>query len=85
MAICANLETYEGTVGASPFVCTFYGRPRKIIITNDSGSSNLSYKFKSSENGATLKPTETITLEDFLTNQVILEGNGVEYRVWGFR
>lgn len=77
----ANLDVFEGTINGSSTI-TFNRKPRKIVITNDSGSTDLGFKFNESESFATLKPTETVTL-DFAHKTMILSGLGVDYRIWG--
>jgi hypothetical protein len=76
----ANLEVFEGNVNGE-VTLTFDIRPRRLIITNDSGANNLKFNFKDSRDFATLKPTETITL-DVAQRHMILSGNAA-YRVWG--
>ena len=77
--VLANFEALEGTV-SSETTLTFIRKSRKLVITNDHASNDLSYKFNSSETAGTLKATESLSLY-FTTNQVILNGNG-PYRVW---
>lgn len=76
----ANLEPYEGTISGS-LTITFDLKPRRITIINDSGSNELHFKFASTKTFATLKPTETVTL-DIGQRELFLSGNG-EYRIWG--
>ena len=79
MSVYANFESLEGTLsGEETF--TFNRKSRKIVITNDSASADLKYKFNVSEDFGTLKGTESLSLH-FWSNQVILNGNG-PYRVW---
>lgn len=78
MASRTNFEVHEGTVSGSE-VIVLVRRPRRIVITNDSGSGNLGYKFKASQDYGTLKPTETVSL-DFNPTQVHLQGS-VNYRI----
>ena len=75
----ANLESLEGTV----FQETLARKSRKIVITNDDPAAELSYKFNDSETFATLKGTETISMY-FTTNQIIINGTNVPYRIWVF-
>lgn len=77
----SNLLVSEGTLSGEETV-NFHLRFREMILTNDSGSSDLTFKFNTSETGATLKPTETITMKA-RTNTVILSGSSVPYRLWG--
>ena len=78
----ANFEALEGVVTTATTL-TFNRRSRKIIITNDHASKSLTYKFNSSETAGTLKPTETLSLY-FTTERVIIDGDGVPYRIWIF-
>jgi hypothetical protein len=76
----ANFEAIEGTVsGEETF--TLKRKSRKVVITNDSASTDLRYKFNSSEDFGTLGGTESLSLY-FTTNQVILDGSNVPYRIW---
>ena len=77
----ANLDAREGTVTGDVEII-FNWKPRRIIITNDSTSGDLEFKFNESEAFATLKPTETITL-NIAHKIVLLSGNSIPYRVWG--
>jgi len=86
MSVYANFSPNEGTVAATPVTITFPWRARRIIITNDSATESLEYKFNASENYGTLKPTETISLYHN-SNTVRLDSpsnNSVAYRVWGY-
>ena len=77
----ANFEAKEGTaIGAVELA--FNLKPRKIIITNDSSTKDLSFKFNSTETFGTLSPTETVSLE-VSSKTVFLSGDTVAYRVWG--
>lgn len=77
----SNLSSHEGTVSGVNEI-TFPWKPRRIMITNDSTSGDLQFKFNQSEAYATLKPTETITL-NIAHKIVLLLGNNIPYRVWG--
>jgi hypothetical protein len=82
MTVYANLESKEGNVSGE-VTLTFNLAAKQLIITNDSGSNDLKYKFKANETFATLKPTETITLKYVSLRQIILSGTNNNYRVWG--
>ena len=77
----ANLKTFEDSVSGTDTL-SFPWRPRKIIITNDSATSELKFKFNVSEDFATLRPTETVSLE-VGHRKLIVSGSGVPYRIWG--
>lgn len=81
--IYSNIEAFEGTVnGTKTFDLTLYSR--KIIIQNDSGSSDLKFYPQGidSGNSITLRPTESLTLNRFRSNAITVEGNNIPYRVW---
>lgn len=78
--VYANFEAREGTVTTETTI-TLNRKSRKIIITNDDPTNDLSYKFNVSETYGTLKPTETVSMY-FTTNTVIINGNNVPYRIW---
>ena len=83
MGVQANFEPLEGTVNGTTTL-TLTRKSRRIIITNDSTTSDLQYKFKSSQSYGTLKPTETVAL-DFNPKQVLLSsGASVAYRIWSY-
>ena len=81
-SVHANFESLEGTV-SSETTLTLNRRSRKISISNDSSTLDLSFKFNASESFGTLKPTETVSLY-IRTNEVIINGGGVAYRIWVF-
>lgn len=78
--VYANFEALEGTV-TTETTLSLVRKSRKIIITNDHPTNDLSYKFNASETAGTLKPTETLSLY-FTTNQIIIDGTNVPYRIW---
>lgn len=78
--VLANFEALEGTVTTATTL-TLKRKSRRIVITNDSPSNDMTYKFNSSETAGTLKPTETISLY-FTTNQIIISGTNSPYRIW---
>lgn len=77
-----NLRSFEGSVNGEKTI-EFDLRPRTLMITNDSVSQDLKFKFHESENLITLKPSETITIPN-VGNDLILQGSNVTYRIWGF-
>ena len=81
MSVYANLNVEEGNVSGE-VTLTFSFKARQIVITNDSGANDMTFKFNVSETGVTLKPTETITLE-INSKTVILSSTNADYRVWG--
>ena len=80
MSVHANFEALEGTV-TTPTTLTLVRKSRKIIITNDHPTNTLSYKFNASETSGTLRGTETLSIL-FTTNQIIIDGTSVPYRIW---
>ncbi len=82
MSVHANLESLEGTV-TEETTLSLKRKSRKVIITNDHATKELSYKFNTSEDYATLKGTESLSLY-FWTRTIIINGDGVSYRIWVF-
>lgn len=80
MAGYANLDSFEASVSGTATV-TFTRRPRKVTITNDSSTNELQFRFSSDHSWATLKPTETVSME-ITVKQVYLSGTAA-YRIWG--
>ena len=80
--VYANLESIEGAVNGE-LTLSLTRKSRKIVITNDASSADLRYKFNMSEEFATLKSTETLSLY-FTTKQIIISGTNVDYRIWVF-
>ena len=82
MSVWANQEVFEGTVNGTSTI-TLARRSRRLVITNDSGLRDLQFKFNDAETYATLKPTETISME-FSTVKVLLatSGGSAAYRIW---
>jgi len=79
-----NLDVFEGSASGSSTV-TLNRRSRKLVITNDSASNDLQFKFVSSASYATLKPTETISME-FITRTILLNvvSGSAPYRIWSY-
>lgn len=77
----ANFESYEGSVNGTTTV-DLARKSRHIIITNDSASQNLQFKFNSSETLGTLKPTESLVLEIRTKEVYLSSGASVDYRIW---
>ncbi len=75
----SNFQVSEGALNGDLTV-TFPMKFKRIIITNDSGSNSMTFKFNTSETSATLKPTETISLE-IRGRDVIMNGTSVDYRI----
>ena len=82
MSVHANLEALEGTVNGGETL-TLTRKSRKIVITNDHPVNNLKFKFNDSETFGTIRGTETLSLY-FTTNQIIIDGANVPYRIWVF-
>jgi len=74
-----NFESIEGTADGEELI-TLVRKSRKLMITNDSGSESLLYKFNSSEGYGTLKPTESLSMH-FVTDTIYINGTG-DYRIW---
>ena len=80
--ILSNLESLEGTV-TTETTLTLTHKSRKIVITNDHPTADMTYKFHASESAATLKGTESLSLY-FVAHQIIISGTNVPYRIWVF-
>jgi len=78
MGSFGNFKAYEGTV-SSPTTLTFPWNAYRMIITNDHASNDLTFTITGS--AATLKPTETISL-NLRAGSLIINGTSVPYRVW---
>ena len=78
--VYANLESLEGTVTTEKTL-NLKRKSRQIIIQNDHATQSLKYKFNESENFATLKGTESLSL-DFWTKTIIIDGDNIPYRIW---
>jgi hypothetical protein len=78
----ANLDALEGNCSGAKTV-VFARRPRRIVITNDSISDDLQFKLNASENFASLKPTETITMDATAPSVFLQTAAPVDYRIWG--
>jgi len=78
--VLANFEPFEGTV-TTETTLTFNRKSRRIAITNDHPTENLTYKFNASETAGTIRGTETVSMY-FTANQVIINGTNVPYRIW---
>lgn len=83
--IYSNVESYEGTATTS-VSRTLELYSRKLIVTNDSGATDLLFYPKGSIEGTkiTLKPTETITLDRFRTKEITVSSTNADYRIWVF-
>ena len=77
----ANQYIFEGTVSGTATV-NFGATICRMTLTNDSATKDLSWRVNSTQTYATLKPTESVSL-DIRTDKVHLSGNG-PYRAWGF-
>lgn len=85
MSSCSNFRPVEGTVTAEETI-TFDFRCKRFLIINDSLTTDLLFKFNSSENYGTLKPDEQISMEINHKSIIIKSSDGVTtatYRVWG--
>jgi len=83
VGVQTNFEALEGSVNGE-LTIPLTRRSRRVIITNDSSTKDLEYKFKASQDYGTLKPTETIAL-DFNPKFVLLRTTAaVDYRIWSY-
>ncbi len=85
MSGLANFNKSEGNTSSSVTI-TFDWKARHIVITNDSSSRDLEFKFQSGQSYATLLPTETVSL--YIHSQTVLlnspSASTVQYRVWAW-
>lgn len=81
--VYANFEALEGTSTGASQTLNFAHTSRKIVITNDHPTNDLSYKFNTSEGFGTLKGTESLSVH-LTTKKVIIQGDSVPYRIWVF-
>ena len=79
--VLANFESLEGTTTGVEQTLTLTRSSRKIVITNDHPTNDLTYKFNSSETEGTIRGTETLSLY-FTARQIIINGTNVPYRIW---
>jgi len=80
-----NFSPSEGST-SSTVTITFPWKARRIVVTNDSPTKNLEFKFQSGQSFATLFPTETAS-QYHRSSTVLLNspsGSTVTYRVWGY-
>jgi hypothetical protein len=79
--VLGNLYTDEGTVNGSKTV-TFPWRSRRLSITNDSSSNDLTVTMGNTP--LTLKPTESLSVKWWGTSLRLSSSGSVAYRVWVF-
>jgi hypothetical protein len=75
----ANFYAYEGTA-TTDVTITFPHRVGRVTITNDSATTELSFKFQSGYDYGTLAPTETVSME-IRTGNIFLTSTNAAYRV----
>ena len=78
--IFKGMEVFEGVVNG-PETLDFQEFSKKITITNDHASKDMTFKFSASGAPATLKPGETVSW-NFMSLEVIIDGDVVDYRIW---
>ena len=78
--VYSNFEALEGTVDGETTV-SFIGNSRRITLMNDSATKDLNFRFHDGAEAATLKATESISL-DFFSRAIIIDGDFVPYRIW---
>jgi hypothetical protein len=77
----SNQEAIEGTATTTPVTLTFARPSRHIEVINDSNKS-LQFKFGDSENWATLRGDEAISME-FWGRKILLQtvSGSADYRI----
>ncbi len=81
MSVYTNLKAIEDSISGD-ITHTLEWKSRQIILTNDSGSNELKFKFNDAEEYATLKPTEAITMRVWVRNIYLRSSSSVNYRLW---
>lgn len=83
--IYANTQSFEGNATTSVSQ-TLSWYSRKITVTNDGLSNDLSFYPNGSANGTaiTVKPQESITLDRYRTLSITVSSTDTDYRVWVF-
>jgi len=85
MALNSTLKNqipFEGTVNGT--VTLNFDLPvKRIMITNDSSTADLQYKFNASRPYSTLKPTEVYSNVITVNTVYLSTTTSVSYRVWG--
>lgn len=84
MTTYANFDSYEGQIINGDGTIELKRKSRKIIIINDSIDKNLNFKFNPQESYGTLRPNETLSIDDMFVTHIYMQGTGVDYRVWVF-
>jgi hypothetical protein len=79
--VYANLESIEGNLNGN-LTHTLARKSRQIVLTNDSADYELKFKFNESEEFATLKPTETISMTVWVRNVILQAPFLTAYRLW---
>lgn len=79
--VYANLEAIEESINGEK-VHNFKRKSRQILLTNDSSSYDLEYKFNASEEYATLKPAETVSMFVHIRSLHLRSTNTINYRIW---
>jgi len=75
-----SFESFEGTTNGESTI-NLVNKAKKIVITNDSQSRDMAYRFNAGNNPATLKAGESISWT-FQTMTIIIDGDNVDYRIW---
>jgi len=79
--VYANFEAIEQSLTGS-ITHTFKSKSRQIILSNDSDTNDLEFKFGTLESYGTLKPTETVTLSLREIRILLRASSAVDYRLW---
>lgn len=85
MSSYSNFRPVEGVVTAEETL-TFDFRCKQFLIINDSLTTELLFKFNSSESFGSLKPDEQVSMEINHKSIIIKSSDGVTtatYRIWG--
>lgn len=80
-SVYANLEPFESSVNGSKTIA-LTRKSGQIVITNDSSSVKLKFRFHENDNFATLLPTETLSMYIRIKNIYLSSTGSVNYRIW---
>jgi len=83
--VYSNFIPDEGAVSGDKTI-TFPWKAIKLVITNQSSTKQLKFKFSESGEYGTLNPTEEATISGLYQKKVYLRAPSgeVSYRVWAF-
>lgn len=83
--VYSNFKPVEGLLTGDTVISLDW-RAIKLIITNQSATKTLKFKFSESGEYGTLNPTEEATISGLYQKKIYLRASSgeVNYRVWAF-